>query len=167
MPKMLSDGRRKLVFVPALVNPSSPTVPELSAAGVLDISCLVKAANFALGATGEDAITDPALCATGNDSAPGRVNYQAAMDFFRWTTVEEDKAWTTFTDSGIDGYFVQRIGQAFDEPFAADDEVQVYHIITGKPLILAPEGGKFESFRLNSYVQSQGTDERAVVVAGA
>ena len=166
MPKMLSDGRRKLVWVPTLANPSAPSVAtELAGASVLDISCLVTLANFALGATGEDAINDPALCATGNDSAPGRVNYQAAMDFFRWTTTEEDKAWTTFTDKGIEGYLVQRIGQPYDEPFAAGDELQVYQVITGTPQPLAPEGGGFEKFRQVFYPQSAGIDERAIAVA--
>ena len=162
---MLSDGRRKLVFVPALVNPSAPTVAELSAAGVLDLSCLVTAADFTLGASGEDTVNDPALCARGNDASPGRVNYEAGMNFFRWTTTEEDKAWTTFTQSGITGFLVQRIGQDFEEPFAAADEVQAYDIITGHPMILAPAGGGFEKFRQMFYVQSARTDERAIVAA--
>jgi hypothetical protein len=164
---MLSDAKRKLVWVPdgGLANPSAPTVAELGAGGVLDISCLVTAANFALGATGEDAVTDPALCAEGNDSSPGRVNYQGAMDFFRWTTTAEDKAWNTFTDKGIAGHLVQRIGKRFDDPFVAGDEVQVYQSITGTPMILAPEGGGYEKFRQNYYIQSAGTDERATVVA--
>ena len=166
MPKMLADGNRKLVWAPTIANPSAPSIAtELAGASVLDISCLVTLANFALGATGEDAISDPALCATGNDSAPGRVNYQAAMDFFRWTTEIEDKAWTTFTDKGIGGFLVMRIGQPYDEPFAADDELQVYQVITGTPMILTPEGGGFEKFRQNFYVQSAGVDERAVAVA--
>ncbi len=162
---MLSDGRRKLVFVPTLANPSAPKVAELTATGVLDISCLVTAADFALGATGEDAVNDPALCARGNDSSPGRVNYEAGMNFFRWTTVAEDKAWTTFTSSGIGGFLVQRIGKDFEVAFAAGDEVQVYDIITGTPMILTPEGGGFEKFRQMFYIQSARTDERAVVVA--
>lgn len=162
---MLSDARRKLAFVPTLDDPSAPKVSELTDTGALDISCLVTAANFSLGATGEDAVNDPALCAEGNDSSPGRVNYQAAMDFFRWTTPEEDKAWTTFTSKGISGYLVQRIGEDYRIPFAAGDEVQVYQVITGTPLILAPEGGGFEKFRQTFYPQSAGTDERAVIAA--
>ena len=165
MPKMLSDARRKLVFVPTLADPSAPTVAELSAVGVLDISCLVTAADFTLGAAGEDAVNDPALCAEGNDSSPGRVNYEGGMNFFRWTTVDEDKAWATFTDSGIGGYLVQRIGKNYRDAFAAADEVQVYQVITGRPMILAPTGGGYEKFRVMFYVQSAGTDERAAVVA--
>ena len=167
MPKRLADGNTKLVYVPDLANPSAPTVTELSDAGVLDLSCLVAQNNFQLGATGEDAINDPALCATGNDSAPGRVNYEASMEFFRWTTTEEDKAWTTFTDKGIGGYLVQRIGKPVDQAFAADDEVQVYEVITGTPRLLTPDGGRYEAFALSFYVQSGGTDERAKVASGS
>ncbi|WP_166535110.1 hypothetical protein [Blastococcus xanthinilyticus] len=165
IPKMLSDAKRKLAFVPALLVPSAPTVAEVTATGALDISCLVKANNFALGAAGEDTVNDPALCARGNDSAPGRVNYTASMEFFRWTTTVEDKAWTTFTESGIGGFLVQRIGQDFEEPFAVGDEVQVYEVLTGTPRLLTPDGGRYEGFALNFYVQSGGTDERAVIAA--
>ena len=165
MPRMLSDAKRKLAWVPSIQDPSAPSVAtELGGASSLDISCLVTAEGFTLGASGEDSINDPALCAEGNDSAPGRVNYEASMNFFRWTTEEEDKAWNTFTDKGLGGFLVQRIGQDYREPFAAGDELQVYEVITGKPRPMANPGG-YEKFALSFYVQSQGTDERAVAVA--
>ena len=165
MPKMLSDAKRKLAFVPTLADKSAPTVAELTGAGALEISCLVKMNGFNLGASGEDSVNDPALCARGNDSAPGKVNYEASMEFFRWTTPEEDKAWTTFTESGIGGFLVQRIGKDFAEDFAVGDEVQVYEVITGTPRMLTPDGGRYEGFALSFYVQSGGTDERAVIAA--
>lgn len=164
MPKMLSDARRKLAWVPIIEDPSAPTVAELNAG--IDISCLVTANNFQLGATGENAIDDPALCAEGNDQAPGRVTYAAAMDFFRWTTAPEDVAWTTFQDSGEAGFLVMRIGEDYRTDWTVADEVQVYEALTGKPMILTPDAsGGFEKFRQNFYVQSSGTDERAVVAA--
>lgn len=164
---MLSDARRKLVWAPTIVNPSAPSVAtDLATASVLDISCLVTANNFSLGATGENAIDDPALCAEGNDQAPGRITYSAAMDFYRWTTVPEDEAWTTFQDSGIGGFLVMRIGEDYRTAFAAGDELQVYQVITGKPMIQTPDAaGGFEKFRQMFYVQSSGTDERAVAAA--
>ncbi len=166
MPKMLSDARRKLVWAPTLAVPSTPVLAELAGGSVLELSCLVTANNFQLGATGENAIDDPALCAEGNDQAPGRVTYGAAMDFFRWTTPAEDTAWTTFQTSGQSGFLVMRIGKDYRNPFVASDEVQVYEAITGRPMILTPDaGGGFEKFRQNFYVQSGGTDERAVVAA--
>ena len=164
MAKMLSDARRKLAWVPTIADPSAPTVAELEAG--IDISCLVTANNFQLGATGENAIDDPALCAEGNDQAPGRKTYAAAMDFYRWTETLEDVAWAAFQDSGESGYLVMRIGEDYRTDWTAAQEVQVYEALTGTPMLLTPDAaGGFEKFRQNFYIQSSGTDERAVVAA--
>lgn len=166
MPKMLSDAQHKVVFVPGngIEDHHAPTVAELAATGVLDISCLVTMANFTLGATGENAIDDPALCARANDKVPGRITYEGGMDFFRYTTDAEDKAWNLFVEKGIEGFLVRRIGKDYDEPFVATDDVQVYQVITGTPMIPPPTEG-FEKFKQMFYVQSAQTDERAVVAA--
>lgn len=167
-PKLLTDASRNLVFVPTIANIAAPTVAELSGVGVLDVSCLVTAANFTLGATGDDAISDPALCATSNASVPGRTNYEGAMDFFRWRETADDTAWDTFTSKGLHGYLVQRIGQvpegtkAHTVAFTAADEVQVYEVLTNTPQILSPADAGYEKFRQVFSIQ-EGVDERAVV----
>lgn len=167
-PKLLTDASRKLVFVPTIADIAKPTVAELTGAGVLDISCLVTAANFTLGATGDDAISDPALCATSNASVPGRTNYEAAMDFFRWRETADDTAWDTFTGKGLHGYLVQRIGQvpegtkAHTVEFKSGDEVQVYEVLTNTPQIMSPADAGYEKFRQVFSVQ-ENVDERAVV----
>lgn len=166
MPKMLTDASRKLVWVPTLEDYTSPTAVELN--GGLDISCLVTAANFTLGSTGDDAIADPALCATSNASTPGRTNFEGAMDFFRWTETEEDTAWTTFNAKGLHGYLVQRIGQvdpgvkAHTVDFTEGDEVQVYEALTNTPQIMTPADAGYEKFRQVFSIQ-ENVDERAVV----
>lgn len=170
--KMLNDANRKLVFVPTLVDYHAPKLSELNGEGVLDVSCLVTSANYNLGSTGDDSISDPALCARGNSSVPGRTNYEAGMDFFRWKDAADDKAWTTFTGKGIGGFLVERIGQipdgepAQDVPFKAGDEVRVYEVLTGTPAPLSPSTVGFEKFRVNFFVQDR-VDERAVVAAAA
>jgi len=170
MPKMLNDANTKLAFVPTLADYSAPKVSELTGAGVLDLSCAITAADFVLGATGNDDVSDPALCTSTNSSVPGRDNYEAAMNFFRYTEVAEDKAWTTFTKKGINGYLVRRIGQGeegkkpFESPFKAGDEVQVYQVISGVPQILSPADAGFEKFKVQFYVQDN-VDERAKVAA--
>lgn len=166
MPKMLTDASRKLVWVPTLEDYTSPTAIELN--GGLDISCLVTAANFTLGSTGDDAIADPALCATSNASTPGRTNFEGAMDFFRWTETGEDTAWTTFNAKGLHGYLVQRIGQvdpgvkAHTVDFTEGDEVQVYEALTNTPQIMTPADAGYEKFRQVFSIQ-ENVDERAVV----
>jgi hypothetical protein len=168
--KMLTDANRRLIFVPDLANYHSPTVAELTGVGVLELSCNVTAANYALGSTGDDAINDPAACASSNSTVPGRTNYEAAFDMFRWKDAADDKAWTTFTGKGIEGYLVERIGQiadgekAHEVPFAAADEVRVFHVLTGTPQVLSPSGAGYEKFKVNFSVQDN-VDERAVVAA--
>ena len=167
MPKMLNQDNRLLLWVPegGILNVSAPTVAELTAPGVLDLSCLVTLANYALGATGDESINDPALCAPGDSPVPGATSYEAAMDFFRWTTTLEDVAWSTFTGKGITGFLVERKGKPHTTAVAAANEVKVLGAITGTPRDLAPSTRGFEKFHQDFMVQSELVDERAVVAA--
>lgn len=170
MPKMLAQANTMLLWVPdgGIADVSAPTEDELTAVGVLDLSCLVTKANYSLGATGDETVNDPALCADGNSAVPGNTNYEAAMDFFRYTTTLEDKAWTTFTNKGIEGFFVERKGKRYSEPVVATDIVKVLGVITGTPRDLPiPDNGGFEKFHVDGFVQSELVDLRAVVAAGA
>jgi hypothetical protein len=170
MPKMLAQANRKLLWVPAngILNVNAPKVTsELGAGGVLDLSCLVTKNNYSLGPTGDDSIDDPALCAQGNSTVPGNTTYEAVMDFFRWTTSGEDVAWSTFTQKGISGFLVERIGKPYTSPIVATDPLRVFGAITGTPMDLNPEGnGGFEKFRETFYVQSEQASIRAVAAAG-
>ena len=127
--KMLTDANRRLVFVPTLADYHAPKVSELTGVGVVELSCNITAANFTLGSTGDDAISDPALCTSSNSSVPGRTNYEGNTDAFRWRDTADDIIWTTITAKGVHGYLVQRIGQieegekAHEVPFKAGDEV--------------------------------------------
>jgi len=168
--KMLTDANRRLVFVPTLADYHAPSLASLSGVGVLELSCNVTAANYALGSTGDDSINDPAACASSNSTVPGRTNYEAAFDLFRWKDALDDKAWSTFTAKGIHGYLVERIGQiedgekAHEVPFAVADEVRVFEVITGTPQVLSPSGAGYEKFKVTFSVQDS-VDERAVVAA--
>jgi hypothetical protein len=172
MPKMLAQANRKLAWVPSggIINVSAPKVTtELGAGGVLDLSCLVTKNNYALGPTGDNAISDPALCAFGDSQVPGITSYEAAMDFFRWTTVPEDKGWTTFTIKGMDGFLVERIStlKSYATAWTIGDKVRVFGVLTATPMMLAPgTDGGFEKFRQVFMVQSELVDERAVVASG-
>lgn len=168
--KMLTDANRRLIFVPTLADYHAPKVTELTGVGVIELSCNITSQNFTLGATGDDAISDPALCASSNSTVPGRTNYEASMDAFRWKDKLDDKVWTTFTAKGLNGYLVQRIGQieegekAHEVPLVAGDEVQVYGVINGTPQIMSPADAGYEKVKIPFSVQDE-VDERAVVTA--
>lgn len=166
-PKMLNTANRALWWVPTIANIHAPTVTEITAG--LNITCLVTAADFSLGITGNEEIKDAAFCDKLDTGIPGRATIEAAMNFFRFKNALDDTAWTTFTGAGLHGYIVQRIGQIEDGeaqedvPVKAADEVQVYEAITWDPQILSPAGAGYEKTRQVFSVQK--ADERAIVAA--
>ena len=169
--KMLTDANRRLVFVPTIADYHAPKVAtELAATGVLELSCAITAANFNLGASGDDEIKDPAYCASSNTSVPGRTNYVAEFEAFRYKDTVDDLVWTTITGKGIHGYLVERIGgiadglKAHEVAFAAADEVRVFEVISGTPQMLSPSTAGYEKQKLTWHVQ-ENVDERAVVAA--
>lgn len=166
-PKMLNTANRKLKWVSTIANIAAPTAAELNAG--VEITCLVTAADYALGVTGNETITDPALCDDVETSVPGRATVEAGMNFFRFKDGVDDIGWTTFDGRGLHGYLVQRIGQITDTQkqedvaFAAGNQVQVYEAITHDPQIMSPATAGYEKFR---QVFSAGRfDERATVAA--
>lgn len=166
MPRMLVDGDDKLLWVPdgGITTVSSTTVAQLTAVGVLDISCLVTKTNFALGATGDAVLSDPALCAAGDSGVPGLTSYEAGMDFYRWTTVGEDDAWTTFTGKGIGGFLAHRIGLPSATAPLAGQEWAIYGVLTGSPRKIVPDAqGGYRKFRQEFLVQGDLVDERVTI----
>lgn len=167
-PKMLNTANRKLAWVPTLADPGNPTVTEANAG--IELSCLVTAANYAFGITGNEKITDPSACDDIEASVPGRATVEAGMDFFRFKEKADDIGWSTFTGKGIPGYLLERIGQ-IDEgerqeevPFAATDEVQVLSALTTDPKNQSPSTAGYEKFRMD--FEPQRHWPRAVVAAG-
>lgn len=151
-PKMLNTANRRLDWVPTIADPKNPTAAELNAG--LNITCLVTAADYAFGITGNEQITDAALCDDIEAGVPGRATVEAAMNFFRFKDALDDKAWTTFTGKGLQGYLVERIGQVEEGErpeevdYTAADEVQILKAITNDPQNQSPATAGYEKFRM-------------------
>ncbi|RKS19702.1 hypothetical protein DFO58_2207 [Arthrobacter sp. AG1021] len=166
-PKMLNTANRKLAWVPTIANPNAPTVAELTAGK--DITMLVTRADYQFGVTGNEAIVEPALGDDIDAGVPGNATVEAAMNFYRFRNTADDTAWTTFTQRGLYGYLVERIGQIEDgerqdeTPFAAADQVQVLYAITNDPQNQTPANAGFEKFRMTFSPQRH--YPRAVVAA--
>lgn len=166
MTKMLADGDDLLLWVPdgGIANIHAPTIAELTAGGVLNISCLVTKNNFALGANGNASISDPPLCSANDTTVPGRPTFQAGMDFYRYNTTLEDKAWATFTTFGIHGFLVHRVGKLSAVALAGGDPVRVFGALTGTPQVITPDAnGGYRKFHLDFFVQGDEVDEHASV----
>lgn len=151
-PKMLNTANRSLWWVPELADPKNPKASEIEAGQ--NITCLVTAADYAFGITGNEQIVDPSVCDDIEAGVPGRATVEAAMNFFRFKNTVDDVAWTTFTGKGLQGYLVERIGQVEDGerpeevPATVGDEVQVLKALTNDPQNLSPSTAGYEKFRM-------------------
>jgi hypothetical protein len=169
MTKMLADKDDLLLWVPdgGIDDITAPNEDELTAMGVIDFSCAVSRANFTLGASGDNPISDPALCSGSDSQEPGLTSYAAGMDFYRDTVTGSDKGFTTFTGKGIHGFWVHRVGVPITTAIAATQKVRVFGAISGSPQFPTPDIGAARKMHVDFYVQGEEVDERAVVAAGA
>ncbi|WP_404291553.1 hypothetical protein [Glutamicibacter arilaitensis] len=166
-PKMLNTNNRALWWVPTIANRKSPTAAEVTAG--VQLTCLVTVANYQFGITGTAIVVDPSPCDDIEAGAPGMDTVEAGFDMFRFKDDVEDIAWTTFTDKGIGGFLVERIGQVADGedpsdvPITTGDEVSVMQVLTLSPRPLSPATAGYEKF--NQSFAPQGFTARAVVAA--
>lgn len=166
MAKMLADGHDLLLWIPegGIEDLAAPTVAELTAASVINLSCLVAKEGFNFGASGESEITDPPLCAVGQFTSPGNITYNDDMNFYRYTTTVEDIPWETFTGQGIPGILAHRDSLLSDAPIAAAQEFEIHEVLTGVQRKLPADGnGGFRKFGQKFHPQS--AVPRALVAA--
>lgn len=136
------DGKMKVVVVHALVDPSKPTVTELTAETALDISCYLTSDGWAL-TTGQDMIDDERLCSPQTFDIPGRKtsdNKTVTVIDNTNTELEDtaNKAVETLVE-GATGYFVVRRGLDYDVDFQAGQKVSVYPFRCGEKQYVANE----------------------------
>lgn len=130
IPSTPADGNLKVVWVPTIANPDSPTATELSAAGAVDVSCYLTGDGWAPSLS-EDTISDPRLCETATFEQPGRAQRSLSVTYIENPgDATNNKAYDTFIP-GTAGYFVVRRGKAFDTAFAAADKVDVWPVKAG------------------------------------
>lgn len=164
-PKMLNTANRRLDWVPTIADYKNPTAAELNAG--VQLTCHVTTANYSFGVTGTNIVVDQSLCDDIEAGAPGIDTVEAAFDMFRYKGTADDVAWTTFTDKGLPGFLVERIGQIedgedpSDVPYAAADEVSVMQVLTLTPRPLSPSTVGYEKFGMS--FAPQAFKARAVV----
>ena len=71
---VISDGSVSVLWVPTLADQDEPTLAELNAGSVLDITCYLTDAGWQPNLT-EDAATDNRLCSRQNFQKAGRQTY--------------------------------------------------------------------------------------------
>ena len=131
VPSTPADGNVKVAFVPTLADPSAPTVTELTAVGVIDLSCYLTADGWTPGLD-EQVVSDERLCSTQTFEQPGRSSRTLGIKYVENpTSATDNKAYTTL-EPGTSGFLVQRRGVAHSGAFAASDKVDVWPGTAGK-----------------------------------
>lgn len=119
-----ADGALKVAWVPTIADTDNPTVAELTAGGVVDLSCYLAAGGFTPG-TDEQVITDDRLCSRQTFERPGR--YTDSLELMYVHNPDSpgnNVAYTTLTYLTT-GYIVTRWGVAYETAFTAGDIVDV------------------------------------------
>lgn len=142
-PGVSADGSVLVAFVPAIGNPSAPTLAELNAATALNISCYLSTGSFKPGANDETA-TDERLCSKQVFETLGQTTW--TIDNLEYIYDPQNpsslsnKAYAAMK-RGTHGYLVVRWGKDLEEfpEFAAGDVVDVFPVSLGSQVKQPPE----------------------------
>lgn len=141
VPSTPSDGNVKVLLVPAIADPSAPTVSELTGEGVVDISCYLTGDGLAL-SSDQATITDERLCSTQVFEKPGRKTNTAEVTYIDNTNSPNETDSNEAADTLVEGSshrVVTRRGVPFEEAVAADQKVSVWPVQAGMSREVAPE----------------------------
>jgi hypothetical protein len=134
IPSTPADGNMSVLVVPAVANTSAPTVAEVTAAGVVDISCYLTSDGYTP-SLDEQVIEDARLCSTQVYEQPGRFTRSLDTIYIDNTNspsaATDNKAKDTLTP-GSTHFLVVRRGVAFDTAYAAGQNVRVSPIKCGQ-----------------------------------
>lgn len=141
IPSTPADGNMSVLLVPEIADPAAPTTTELTAAGVVDISCYLTSDGYTPGLD-EQAVQDERLCSKQVFEQPGRHSRTLDVIYIDNTNspnaATDNKAKETLVP-GSTHYLVVRTGLPFDDPYAASQEVEVTPIKAGQYRKQPPE----------------------------
>lgn len=161
---MVDQGVTKLGWLPdgAFIDWKNPKASELNAA--VDLTCAM-VSDYTVGPSGSDTVNEKSVCEVANTTTFTSSNYAGGFNLFRYTDAADDIALSTFTSKGLFGWFVRRIGKAWDTPYAAADIVELYYFTTDDP---QPMGGAGSGFvKVMVPLGQQGRFDTSVTVSAA
>lgn len=126
---VVADGNLMVLFVPTIAVPSAPTVAELTAGSVVDLSCYLT--QFAP-STNEAVVTDNRLCSRKTLENPGKQTEMLQTTYvYNPDEPTDDEARLALIEGTI-GYHVARWGVPYDQAVAASDVIDVWPTKSGR-----------------------------------
>lgn len=138
MPRLVDLGVTRWDWVPGdspFADPSHPTVAEMSQSGAVNLSPYVVTTST-MNATASDTVNERSIAETANVVVPTVANYEGTLTLFRDYDAgvpTENDPFDLFTEAGIFGWLVRRLGKPSDAVHAADDRVDVFKVMTDNP----------------------------------
>lgn len=171
MPKMLADAR---IAVWALTEKpadlAAVTVEEINAGK--EISCQILKSDYQLGATGDNTISEPALCVKGEGQSLGSTTYGGNVTVYRYydetgkPNTEEDFAFDLFKERGATFWLVEREGPEVTAAVEAGQEYSIYEVQPGAAV--KPSNRSEGNIKRTFTLAVQAAEEnRLIVGAGA
>lgn len=165
IPSTPADGNTKVVWVPELADSAAPTVAELNAASVVDLSCYLTGDGW--NPTKEQAtISDPRLCSKQEFSKPGRKTPGLSVTVIDNTNTDDPNEAVETLEEGARGYFVERRGIPYEDPFEAGQRVSVYPAVSGELQALPPEANSVIRSTIPQFIFAD-TRTNVPIAAGA
>lgn len=161
---VLADGNLRVTWVPAIANTSAPTVAELTAAGIVDLSYYLTSDGYTPGAD-EGAVVDSRLADDQDYRRPGRHSDTLNLMYVyrpQEPAAATNKAFTTLKHLTA-GFVVSRWGMDADTAYAAGQIVDVLPVTCGKQKKQPPEANSVLKVQQETFVTS--TMKRDVAVA--
>lgn len=136
MPKTLADARIKLTAT--ITKPTAPKAMKVAdLTSGTDIMCSVNKADYKLGATGNNAVTEQEACKKGEGNAPGPATYEGSLTPFWYMDatgklIEDDNdVWELLKQDGATVYLFEREGKDATEAWEAGDTYEYYEVVLG------------------------------------
>lgn len=163
IPSTPADGNMKVVWVKAFKDYTKPTATELNAESVIDISCYLTGDGW--NPTKEQAtISDPRLCSRQEFGRPGRKTPGLSITVIDNTNTEDPNDAVENITEGAEGYFVERRGVPYEDPFKEGQVVTIYPARAGEKQGVAPEANSVIRSTIPQFISA---DVRDVKVATA
>jgi len=141
IPSTPADGNFLALIVPAIADTDAPTLAELNAASVVDISCYLTGGGWKPSLS-EQVITDERLCTTQTYEKKGRSQRGLEVEYIDNTNspsaAEFNKAKDTLIPDSSH-FLVTRAGLPYETALAASQKVSIYPIDAGEYNDLPPE----------------------------
>lgn len=159
-----ADGSVKVLWVPTIADTSAPTLDELTAAEVIDLSCYLTDDGFAP-AVDEQVSTDNRLCSRQTFERRGRFTYSLNITYVyqgQDLAADDNQAFATLRPAEL-GYIVSRWGADFEDPIEVGDLVEVWPAECGEQMKQPPEANGRLRLMQRIFVRNSVAKDVAVV----